>query len=121
MQARLVVGRLAADHECVGEAPVDLLQGLELFARVPMECDPGGVLQGSRVGIQLLRPVEDVVLVVVEEEQLHIGMVGLQSGSQVARDEVQLVLRGENAGLPDPVVLWLVLGCDGPNRDPMVL
>merc|ERR1740129_134487 len=60
-------------------------------------------------------PVENVVFVMVEEEELHLRVVSSQRGSQLARDEVQFVLRCEDARLPNPIVLWFVLRRDCPD------
>merc|ERR1712012_1053001 len=102
---------------------MDVCQSLELISSIPMESNARCVLQGTCMRLQCFGPLQNMVLVVVENVDFHLRVLLLHRGAQLPCYEIQLLLRIVYAFLPHPIlpiVLWLVLGCECPDRDPMV-
>ena len=68
-----------------------------------MNTDAVKVLRGRRVGVQPLGPLDDVVLVVVEADDLDARLLRLEHGPQVVAHKLRLVLRRVQALLPADV------------------
>lgn len=68
-----------------------------------------------------LCPILQVVLVVVVGQDQHLGVVGIERGTEESVDEVPLPSRVECAGLPWGGELGFVLRGDSPHGDASVL
>mmetsp|Transcript_32467 Transcript_32467/g.89555 ORF Transcript_32467/g.89555 Transcript_32467/m.89555 type:complete len:239 (-) Transcript_32467:271-987(-) len=82
-----------------------------------MEGHPVHVLRCGRVRCDHIRPADDMVLVVVVNEDQHVGMGSAHLRPQVLTQEVSLLHGRHHASLPVGVELWLVLDGDGPEVD----
>mmetsp|Transcript_15210 Transcript_15210/g.36427 ORF Transcript_15210/g.36427 Transcript_15210/m.36427 type:complete len:243 (-) Transcript_15210:216-944(-) len=82
---------------------------------VPVHRHAGEVLLGRLVGVEAVRPLDEVVLVVVEADDLDAGLLLLQHRPKVILHELRLVLRRPKARLPPDRRLRLVLHSHAPH------
>mmetsp|Transcript_346 Transcript_346/g.722 ORF Transcript_346/g.722 Transcript_346/m.722 type:complete len:392 (-) Transcript_346:90-1265(-) len=101
---------------------------IEAAPRVPMEGDPVHVLRRRAVSAeQSVRPLLDVVLVVVVPKDLDVGVGLLESRTEMFGDEIAGLLRSVDARLPRLLRLRFVLHGHAPHghalslvgRDPL--
>merc|ERR1719253_901908 len=78
-----LVSRLSRPQQSRGKVMVCLLYVVELVSRIPMESNSSGILGGSGMRVQCLRPIVDIILVVVEHEDIDVWMRRFQCGAKV--------------------------------------
>jgi hypothetical protein len=111
------VARLGGQNELVRRGEVRVVKVASVEAAVPVHADAVKPLGRLGVGVQPLGPIEHVVLVMVEADDLHARVLGVQHRPEVVAHKRRHEARCPEHRLPPSRRLGLVLHRHAPEAD----